>query len=135
MRLWSKFIRWMNGLSHNESDQEVRASSVGFPPRAAHAELKTAQACDTGASPVDRVPANAEPTIMHRGRPVVRRLRTERYLPNAGQKPTIIGFDFGTHSTKILTRERGGTQSKIFGLDAPTTHDPTSRDPCSHPPL
>ena len=50
-------------------------------------------------------------------------------LPRGNRQTVIIGFDFGTHSTKVVIRERGGVGGRIAQFDEPSEGYPTFASP------
>jgi hypothetical protein len=49
--------------------------------------------------------------------------------PRGNRRTLIVGFDFGTHSTKVVVRERGRPEGRIAQFDAFSRNYPTSASP------
>lgn len=49
--------------------------------------------------------------------------------PRGNRKPVIVGFDFGTHSTKVVFRLRGGADGRIAQFDKPASGYPILASP------
>jgi hypothetical protein len=102
MGLWKRFVGWANRDSKNKSTPEVGKPPANRPSGEPRADLGT-RSLDA------QVPPPSASAVTGK--------RTNRYEANKGQSPIIIGFDFGTYSTKILTRQRGASQATILTID------------------
>lgn len=74
--------------------------------------------CTVREKPRTRVPESTQP----QSRSLQRQAR-----PN--HKPVTIGFDFGTHSTKILVRQRGEQKAQVLRIDDATDGYPWFASP------